>query len=636
MKIYLTSLLLLLFAGSSFAQLQVLPHPTASGGTVKVKLPKNGALKSGTGPVHGLALPGDSLSLPFWDDFSYAGQRPDSVLWPFNTTSTISYGQAINPPSWGVATFDGIDANGTPYATTNSVGRTDSLQSAPIRLDMLAEPEKASVYLSFYWQLQGLGERPDQLDSLRLYFLDSDTIWHQVWSQGGNPDTDPAVFQQELISLQNSGNQRGVNFFHPGFRFKFQSFSRQNGQFDEWHLDWVYLNSGRNSEDRYYEDRAISSAFTSLFSPYTAIPKEQLFANPATYLKAENLFVVHSLWRPGIDEVLTYDLSVHTENDEAVRVLESDRLLISNQGALLRGQSYFTEDASGLTAADLAPLAERDSFTLVTRLLLRSEEPQEFFHRNDYLEIRNPVHDYFAYDDGTAEISVSLNGRGQRLAYGFTLEVADTLTGISFYAPSFNTSARGSNLDLKIWSNLAGVNGEEDVLRYTQNVNVQRQGVNGFVTYELNNPQVLQAGQFYIGLEQVTTDPVALGFDLNTDGNATLYQSTDGIEWSGTSSLEGSLMMRPHFKKGVDPLTLGVKNIIFPPLSIYPNPTRDRLWIESEARHLRLYDTQGRLMLAQPATARTELQLGHLQPGLYLLQLEYKQGVQSKRVLVVK
>ncbi|WP_224995704.1 T9SS type A sorting domain-containing protein [Cesiribacter sp. SM1] len=633
MKTYLTFLLLLL-AGSSYAQLQVLPHPAATRGTTKVE---NHAYSRTTqpGPISTLAAPGDSLLLPFWDDFSYRGQRPDSVLWPFNTTSTISYGEAINPPSWGVVTFDGVDANGTPYATTNTVGRTDSLQSAPIRLDALTDAEKSSVLFSFYWQLQGLGERPDQLDSLRLYFLDSDTVWHQVWSQGGNPDTDPTVFQQELINLQQIGTQRGVNFFHPGFTFKFQSFSRQNGQFDQWHIDWVYLNSGRNGAG-YYEDRAISSAFTSLFSPYTAIPKEQLFANPAAYLKAENLFVVHSLWQPGVDEVLTYDLSVHTADNETVKVLESDRLLISNQGSLLRGQTYFTEDASGLTPADLAPLAERDSFTLVTRLLLRSEEPLEFFHRNDYLEISNPVKDYFAYDDGSAEISVSLNGRGQRLAYGFTLEEGDTLSSVSFYAPSFNTSANGSNLDLKIWTYLAGINGEADTLRYTQNVSVQRDaGVNGFVTYPLANPQVLRAGQFFIGFEQVTTNPVAVGFDLNTESTSQLYQSIDGIEWGATTSLQGSLMLRPHFGK-VDPLTLGVKEKIFPPVSIYPNPTQDRLRIESQAQRLRLYDYQGRLILQQAATPGTELRLGQLEPGLYLLQLVYKNGVQSKRVVVVR
>jgi hypothetical protein len=628
----LFTLLLLLFASSSFAQLQVLPHP-ATGAATEEKYHANKNIRPG--PIHTLESPGDSLSLPFWDDFSYRGQRPDSILWPFNTTSTISYGEAINPPSWGVVTFDGVDANGTPYSTSNSVGRTDSLQSAPIRLGSLTDAEQQSVILSFYWQLQGLGERPDQLDSLRLYFLDSDSVWRQVWSQGGNPNTDPTVFQQVLISLRAAGARLGANFFHPGFTFKFQSFSRQNGQFDQWHIDWVYLNSGR-SGDGYYQDRAISSAFTSLFSPYTAIPKVQLFANPAAYLKTENLFVVHSLWQPGIDEVLTYDLSVHTANNEAVKVLESDRLLISNQGSLLKGQAYFTEDATGLTPADLAPLAQRDTFTLVTRLLLRSEEPQEFFHRNDYLEIRNPVKEFFAYDDGTAEISVSLNGRGQRLAYGFTLEEADTLSGISFYAPAFNTSARGSSIDLKIWTYLAGVNGEADTLRYTQNITVKRDaGVNGFVTYNLTNPQVLQAGQFFIGLEQVTSDPVAIGYDLNTDSSPLLYQSIDGTEWSETATLQGSLMLRPYFED-VDPLTLGIREKIFPPVSIYPNPTQDKLRIDSQARSLRLYDTQGRLMLQQAATLSTELRLGHLQPGIYLLQLEYRHGIQSKRIVLVK
>ena len=629
------TLLLLLFAGSSFAQLQLLPQGTAPKGTNQVIRGKSQAISA----ARALAAPGDTLSLPFWDDFSYKGQLPDSLLWPFNTTTNISYGLAANPVSWGVVTFDGIDANGNPYATSNSIGRTDSLQSAPINLGLnnISEAERASVILSFYWQLQGRGERPDKFDSIRLYFFDESKQWHQVWSEGGNPQTDPTKFQQKLISLQEAGNRFNTNFFHPGFKFKFQSFSRQNGRFDQWHLDWIYLNSGRSINDPYYQDRAISDAFTSLFGPYTAIPIEQFFTNPAEYLQPELTFVVHSLVAPGIEEVLTYDLVVNTEKDEIVKVLAADKLLISDQGSLLKGQGFFTEDATGLSAEDLAPFAVRDSVTLITTLSLRSEEPQPFFHRNDVFQIVNPLGDYFAYDDGSAEAGVSLNGRGQRLAYQFALAASDTLTGISFYFPSYGTSANGSSLDIKIWSQLAGINnGTQDVLIYTQQAAVNRKGVNGFVTYTLVNPQVLPAGIFYIGYEQTTQGAVPLGLDRNTDSSPFIYYSVNNIDWINDPTIQGSLMIRPHFERGVDPDILGIEEVHFPPVRLYPNPTRDRLWVESEAKVLRLYDPQGRLLLTQPTTpTRTELQLRHLKPGLYLLQLEYREGVQTRRVLVV-
>ena len=95
-------------------------------------------------------------------------------------------------------------------------------------------------------------------------------------------------------------------------------------------------------------------------------------------------------------------------------------------------------------------------------------------------------------------------------------------------------------------------------------------------------------------------------------------------------------MIRPRFNPDVDPETLSLPDDQFPAVKLYPNPTKDKLWVESEAQHLRLYDSQGRLILQQQSNARTLLQLENLPPGLYLLQLQYKKGIQSKRILLVR
>ncbi|MFK7952275.1 MAG: hypothetical protein AB8B73_05470, partial [Ekhidna sp.] len=65
----------------------------------------------------------EPATLPFWDDFSISNTNVDSVrIWGNNTTSQWDYEKsknvfvntslAINPPTYKVVTFDGLDANG--------------------------------------------------------------------------------------------------------------------------------------------------------------------------------------------------------------------------------------------------------------------------------------------------------------------------------------------------------------------------------------------------------------------------------------------------------------------------------------------------------------------------------------------
>ena len=75
----------------------------------------------------------DSIDLPFIDDFSYAGPYPDRNLWLENKVF-INTTMAFNPPSVGVATFDGINYNGKPYGQQGEYGTGDTLTSNFINL----------------------------------------------------------------------------------------------------------------------------------------------------------------------------------------------------------------------------------------------------------------------------------------------------------------------------------------------------------------------------------------------------------------------------------------------------------------------------------------------------------------------
>jgi hypothetical protein len=193
---------------------------------------------------------GDTITLPFVDDFTTNGNKLNTNLW-INSGVYINNTNCINPPTYNVATFDGIDSTGNPYNFYNgfSYGPCDKLESKFIKLDTANAKKK--LILSFFWQSGGLIEAPDsiQTDSLALFVLSKNSNqWIKVWSVSPNPLTDDSsLFNFESVTLHDtlrnvyqkdlSGNP--TNVLHSDFKFKFQSFGNQSGAWDNWHLDYI-------------------------------------------------------------------------------------------------------------------------------------------------------------------------------------------------------------------------------------------------------------------------------------------------------------------------------------------------------------------------------------------------------------
>jgi hypothetical protein len=77
---------------------------------------------------------------------------------------------AVNPRSLGVVTFDGLDANGYPYAIGTSITNTaDYLHSKPLDLSPFNAAD--SLYFSFLVQPEGLGDVPESTDSVSYTHL---------------------------------------------------------------------------------------------------------------------------------------------------------------------------------------------------------------------------------------------------------------------------------------------------------------------------------------------------------------------------------------------------------------------------------------------------------------------------------
>ncbi|MEQ9415121.1 MAG: hypothetical protein RIF39_14905 [Cyclobacteriaceae bacterium] len=259
-----------------------------------VPIPKEKSSKSGYSARTQELTP---MPLPFWDDFSFSNRQdsPHDTLWNSSNSVSLNLGLGINPPSLGVATFDGLNEFGSPYVPNETLakGIADSLVSRPIALDLVPLGERSSVFLSFYYQYKGNGEAPDPGDQLRVLFKNALGAWISVSTIENDGSLDPDVFMQTMIPVT------GNDFFHNGFQFAIQSYGRLSGPFDTWNVDYVYLNKGRNASDTSYPDRTISIPLTSMLNGYYSMPFDHFMEDPASHLTPPVLTMHNLEFIPG-------------------------------------------------------------------------------------------------------------------------------------------------------------------------------------------------------------------------------------------------------------------------------------------------------------------------------------------------
>ena len=115
--------------------------------------------------------------LPIFDDFHTDDIFPDTAYYS-DSYAFVNDDFAYRSVNVGVATLDAIDETGNIYPDASPFPFVaDHLTSRPIRLDSLFLPNETraitladSIYFSFYYQPQGLGNPPEEEDSLVLQF----------------------------------------------------------------------------------------------------------------------------------------------------------------------------------------------------------------------------------------------------------------------------------------------------------------------------------------------------------------------------------------------------------------------------------------------------------------------------------
>lgn len=578
--------------GTAIAQLRLFP----------IQAPAS--LKSETA----LRTSADRLQLPFWDDFSYYSDTPDTSLWMSGSNVVVNPSRGLNPPSLGVATFDGATASGGLYNNnTQATGLADSLVSKPINLGTLSTTEINSVYFSFFWQHEGAQEMPDPEDSLRLSFRDLNNEWIVIDVFNITDVTSPDTFQQVLYKV-------GPEFLHNDFQFKFEGFGRLSGPYDSWHIDYVYLNKGRQVNDRNYFDRAITSVPASLFNGYTAVPAKQFFANPQTYLSTPwvSIYNLDDFFQPIEYSAIVYD---HTDPSRTIAELNFNTPL----NPILQGHQRRTLNAAQLDPAALDPLA--DSIYMDLEFYITSGDsilPSGLNYRlNDTTSSAWVIHDYFAYDDGTAEFGAGLEQNGGKVAYMFVVDKPDFLNRVDISFINIGRAMENTPFNFYVWKSLTG--SATDILGERENQTVARiDRLNQFQSIRFQDITVVDT--FYVGWEQLTPEFLVAGLDKSNDTGTRMYYNVDGA-WRQNTELKGSLMIRPYFSSSGEPVAIDYpaeKNEV----RIFPNPASGKIQIGGISGELKLFHISGKPAGTWdlPSDAVITIDISGLKPGIYIMQ----------------
>ncbi len=620
------SLLLLLFILASF--------PVANGfpGFLHSQSPYDG----NSFRIESVANTDTLRTLPFWDDFSQSHGVPDSTLWVNSENVYINNSFPINPPTQNVASFDGVDKNGSPYqesATFSGLG--DELVSRPIDLSTVPESRRSSVFLSFFWQSRGLGEIPDDSDSLRLQFYAADSTWV---TQDINEDIDEISLLggPSSVITDSNGEQTFTQvlvqifdekYFHEGFRFRFQSFSSVSGIYDSWHLDYIYLNQDRSFGDTEHLDRSFSNQASSPFYPYYEISMDEFRANPSKYI--ENSFGFGSNLS---DLFYPMEISHTLTNELTGESISSGFELKGQQSPNEYGRRFSGLDVSGLDFSG-------DSMLLTSRFIYKSGDKNLFevvgsnndtlflstdLRINDTLTQTYFLKNYLAYDDGTAEFAAGVNLIGGELAVRFILEETTRLTDILIHFPSINPSSVGETIDVKVWKELE--EGSFSVRQLTGTI--EAKGRNEFQKFTLSTPIVL-SDTFYIGFRQYTNNYVGVGVDRNNLGGASSIYSKSLGNWQQNDRIEGSLMIRPVFNKSDTVLSVSEKiNHL-----IFPNPAPGgRFQIQGKHDRIELYNLNGNLVFSSPK--QSNYAIPNIRSGLYLLRIFYDNRNSTQKLII--
>jgi hypothetical protein len=518
----------------------------------------------------------DTISLPFLDDFSGSGIYPVDSNW-IDSAAFINSTFGDRPPTIGVATLDGIDKLGNPYNPfSGATGIADFLTSKPIHIS----PSDTGVWLSFFYQPQGLGDQPESMDSLVLQFFNSSGEWNSVWDTAGNSNR---AFKRKNIHITDP------QYLYDGFQFRFMNYATLNGNRDHWNIDYVWLAKNRNNNDSIAEISFINP-IKSYLSEFSSMPYKHY-----KHLVTQSIDPLRTTIR---DTVRTFTFTGSSSlqafykiEDENGNVIQNTTFTSGSYGDLGHNTDY---GVSNVLPSDPDNVFDANLSSEFADFYVKHyfSATNAGLKTNDVSNYTQHFKNYYAYDDGTAEIAYGIPEAGAKIAYRFNVKMQDTLIGAEIYFNQVGAVVHNNLFQLCYWSDINIVN-NTDVLVHNMidNHPANIDSINGFATYIFDVPQVVSAGPIYIGWIQNDATQLGIGIDKNTIATSnmfTKFTSSGILKWR-QSTTQGAWMMRPLFKSSL-PLGINEQEASAFLFNVYPNPASTEAFIDIHVENKELYN----------------------------------------------
>ena len=522
-----------------------------------------------------------------------------------------NYRFAKNPRSLGVVTFDGLDETGYPYEIgTTMTNYADKLTSKPIDLQNYNSSD--SLYFSFLYQPEGLGDIPESGDSLVVEFFAPELQeWNRVWGVEGDTVHD---FKATHVLVSNP------IYFKKGFQFRFRNYGSLAGGLDHFHVDYVHLRTLSAFDDTLFKDFAFVYPLNSLLETYTSVPWDHYKESTNSKMTDSLLIKLHN-GSPSAENYQNGQVSIsYNGSFEGNFVLQGFNLAESNINYNPRTTHTSYNDCSTGYEFDRTKPGIDQSFEV--RATASAQFPN--FTLNDSTVFYQKFYNYYSYDDGTAEAAFGPTGTQARLAIEYNGYQTDSLIGVNIHFVPSVTDVSTNIFLLTVWNDNNGMPGTvvyEDDVFFPRNPQFGNDE-NVFVTYYFKDTMKVAVGtKFHIGWRQLDAVRLNAGLDRNIDNSSKIRYSVDGgFTWL-SSPFAGSAMIRPIFSTALDTI-LGQTDISnAKEIILYPNPTSDVVhFMENDintAYKYTLYNSIGQFL---ESTYASEVHLSNLDRGIYFIQ----------------
>lgn len=526
----------------------------------------------------------DTIQLPFLEEFVTSTVYPDMRLWRDSQVYVNSH-FAVSPPSYGVATFDNLDKKGKPYQPMSGLqhNHCDSLTSNFINLknykfglNTIDYTIADSIYLSFFYQTQGLGDPLDNTDSLVLKFKDTGGFWKTVWKTSGSS---MKPFKQVLIGILNS------NYLIPDFQFRFINYGKATGNMNQWHIDYIRMMSGRNRNDTVIADVAINAVPEGPLQWYESMPYDHFKADDNFHTSTFHSVKVRNNYVTPVN--VAYKCDIYNTYNQLVLTYP-----LGSSARNVKNQSDSSENFNQFTFDTLS--GKRPSLKLKYTIQPGANDQLPGLYNgmgnNNTITKTVNFRNYFAYDDGSAEGGFGLDygslpaGPGYA-AVKFKTSKPDTLRGVSIFFNRSVADVSFKGFTLLVWKRLSeppAPNTQNDLIvkRLDMSTAIYTDSINGFTDIIFDTAVALDNGDFYIGWQQNTNFILNIGYDnnysfANAGGrNPNLFFNLNGYWEKVNSNITGAVMMRPLVGEKIivsNPASVKSNSLVKLP-KLFPNP----------------------------------------------------------------